>query len=259
MINKSIYSKTLTNDNKIILANVRNGNYIKTNLTYFNYIDESIKKNGYLNLEDVPSNLNRKNLVVLFNALQDIEFYLSKEEEANSLDIAFLAVTNKCNLECLHCSANSNPHGNEGLSRDNIFNIINQLETLKVPNLNITGGEPLIRKDIMKILDYTRKHYSGHITLSSNGLLFNEENAKKIIPLVDEISISVDGYDEETCSLVRGKGVLGLVYILFVGFLHTLEHLTVNNSISLYLVSMILSLIAFSYPRILDSTLLKLV
>lgn len=43
--------------------------------------------------------------------------------------------------------------------------------------------------------------------MSINGTLINEENVKKIINSVNQIDISIDGVDEDSCKVVRGPHV----------------------------------------------------
>lgn len=81
----------------------------------------------------------------------------------------------------------------------------------KVEYLAFTGGEPLVRRDILEILRYTRNHFLGKICLMTNGTLITNENVKEIVGCVDSIDISIDGVDEETCSQIRGKNVFNKV------------------------------------------------
>ena len=82
----------------------------------------------------------------------------------------------------------------------------------------LSGGEPLLRRDFWELSTYLRKRYSGKIIVSTNGLLINCRNVKHLIQVADQIEISLDGYDEQTCSLIRGKGVfekvISAVYLL---------------------------------------------
>lgn len=79
--------------------------------------------------------------------------------------------------------------------------------TLKPLQIVFTGGEPLLKKGIIQLLEYTRERFNGTIGIMTNGTLFTKENISKIIPLVDSIDISIDGIDEDTCALIRGQGV----------------------------------------------------
>ncbi len=74
-------------------------------------------------------------------------------------------------------------------------------------NITLTGGEPLLRSDFLTILGYLRSIYNGKITLMTNGTLITPKNVKEIVSQIDSIDISLDGADEESCAVIRGKGV----------------------------------------------------
>ena len=61
-------------------------------------------------------------------------------------------ITTKCNLNCKYCISNSNMSGDYGLSTEKAIEIINHLGKIGVNRLDFTGGEPLIRKDLKKLL-----------------------------------------------------------------------------------------------------------
>jgi radical SAM protein with 4Fe4S-binding SPASM domain len=66
-----------------------------------------------------------------------------------------------------------------------------------------TGGEPLIRKDLLEIFEYA-KIRGLKTALASNGLLINEYNAPEIVKIFDSIQISLDG-PEEIHNKIRGN------------------------------------------------------
>lgn len=212
MYKMTSFSKVLTRGNKVILCNVQNGSYIKTNKIYFEEINKIVNRLGSLSVDQLPDNIDKNNAKLLFSKLIEIDFYtINGLAKQNKLNIAFLAITNRCNLKCIHCSAMSKSDNIDNLSNSEIFNIIDQIDSLDVPNINITGGEPLIRNDIKEILKYSKVNYKGKVTLSTNGLLINNDNIYDIVNCVNEISISLDGYDEETCMKIRGMGVFNKV------------------------------------------------
>jgi len=79
-------------------------------------------------------------------------------------------ITGLCNLRCEHClSSAGDPLPNE-LSTEEAMRLLDYLETMKVFNINLSGGEPLMRPDIFDIIDYaSQKKFS--IDLLTNGAL----------------------------------------------------------------------------------------
>ena len=59
----------------------------------------------------------------------------------------------------------------------------------------------------MNLLEFIRKNYSGEVTISTNGTLIDLNNVKIITECVDKVDISLDGYNGETVSGIRGEGV----------------------------------------------------
>lgn len=106
-------------------------------------------------------------------------------------------VTRSCNLACVHCRASSKkgPYPGE-LSTEECYTVIDDIASFAKPVIIITGGEPLLRQDIFKIIAYGRRK-GLPMVMAPNGTLLNEENVEKIIASgIKRISISLDGADE---------------------------------------------------------------
>ena len=124
------------------------------------------------------------------------------------------AVTYRCNSRCKMCSIwRKIPGGStlreQELSLDQISHLFNESRYLKsLEEINLTGGEPLLRKDFQNIYQYLRKTYPRtSIIITTNGL-----NAKPIL-MEDEKDIfwtilvfSLDGLQETNDSIRGIKG-----------------------------------------------------
>jgi MoaA/NifB/PqqE/SkfB family radical SAM enzyme len=110
------------------------------------------------------------------------------------------AITKRCNLRCLYCSAwkNTSPE----LKTSQILEIINILASMGSRMIRFTGGEPLLREDIATIINY-----SGGLgllnTISTNGFLFSERADE--IKKLHGVSISLDG-PAQIHDSIRGTG-----------------------------------------------------
>ena len=90
------------------------------------------------------------------------------------------SVTHRCNLKCRHCYADAGqPFYNE-LSTEEGMDVIDQLVECGKPLLFISGGEPLMRNDIFKILSESVKK-GMRVILSTNGTLIDERIADTIV------------------------------------------------------------------------------
>lgn len=102
--------------------------------------------------------------------------------------------TNTCNLYCKHCYADSkNLVFDDELTTKEAKSFIDDLASFNVPVLLISGGEPLLRKDIFELIDYARSK-NIRCTISTNGTLINKQCAKAIKEAkVSYVGISIDG------------------------------------------------------------------
>ena len=103
-------------------------------------------------------------------------------------------VTNRCNLRCQHCyiNAEDQQYKNE-LSTEEARVFIKDLAQMQAPVLLFSGGEPLIRKDIIE-LGKMAAELGLRPVISSNGTLIDDELAKKIKDAgFQYVGISIDG------------------------------------------------------------------
>ena len=111
-----------------------------------------------------------------------------------------LRLTNRCNLKCLYCDVD---HSNkEELSTKKILSLIDQIAPHCI-FLVLSGGEPLLKKDIEKIINYAQKKEKIFVLLCSNGILIKEKIRE--IEKIDLLSISLDG-PLEIHDKLRGTG-----------------------------------------------------
>ena len=77
-------------------------------------------------------------------------------------DLTYLrvSITDRCNLRCTYCmpveGVETMPH-DELLSYEELYSVIEKFVSLGVKKLRITGGEPLVRKDIVEIVEAINK------------------------------------------------------------------------------------------------------
>lgn len=100
----------------------------------------------------------------------------------------------RCNLRCKHCYSISGDVDFAGeLTTSELFRVMDDLKTFRVPVLILSGGEPLLRPDIFDI-SRRAKDMGFFVGLSSNGTLIDERNIDTIAAIgYDYVGISLDG------------------------------------------------------------------
>jgi len=113
----------------------------------------------------------------------------------------------RCNLTCKHCYSISGDVDFPGeLSTAEVFRVMDDLKEFRVPVLILSGGEPLMRRDIFEIS--TRAKTMGfYVGLSTNGTLIDTGLAKRIHETgYDYVGISLDGIGETHDRFRRKNG-----------------------------------------------------
>lgn len=100
----------------------------------------------------------------------------------------------RCNLTCKHCySVSGDVDFPNELSRSEVFRVMDDLKAFHVPVLILSGGEPLLRKDIFDITARA-KALGFYVGLSTNGTLIDGDTADRIRGAgYDYVGISLDG------------------------------------------------------------------
>ena len=114
--------------------------------------------------------------------------------------LVFWETTAGCNLSCIHCRRIdvADQLMPNDLSRAEAFALVDDIVKVGTPILVLSGGEPLLRPDILEIARYG--HSAGlPVTLASNGTLIDAALAQAIHDShIKRVSISFDGADAAT-------------------------------------------------------------
>jgi len=113
----------------------------------------------------------------------------------------------RCNLNCLHCYSLSTDTDFPGeLNQAEVFSTMDDLKGFHVPVLILSGGEPLLRRDIFDISSHAKK-MGFYVGLSTNGTMITKDNISDIAGVgYDYVGISLDGIGETHDKFRRRQG-----------------------------------------------------
>ncbi len=118
-----------------------------------------------------------------------------------TIDYIRISVTDRCNLRCVYCMPEEGvmPMDHEDiLSYQEIVRICEAGARLGIRKVKITGGEPLVRKDIEKLIGQLSQIPGiDDITMTTNGCLLKEKGAALKAAGVSSINVSLDTLDPE--------------------------------------------------------------
>ena len=106
-----------------------------------------------------------------------------------------LDLTYRCNERCVHCYLDHEDHGE--MSTAEIKNLLDQMAEAGVLFLTLSGGEIMLRKDFLEILEHARALLFS-VKLKTNAILIREKEARRLHTLgVHSIQISVYSHRPE--------------------------------------------------------------
>lgn len=159
-----------------------------------------------------PGNSEDDCVIAFTNFLAKVEncqFYgdsISEEEKTiESINKkVHITLTNSCNMCCSHCFVSAGLVPRKELNVDEILAVVENIRKLNgTTDIVVSGGEPLIHREIMRLLQGIKDH---NISLFTNGTLINDDNYKTIADCCQEVQISFEGVTQAVYESIRGSG-----------------------------------------------------
>ncbi len=129
-----------------------------------------------------------------------------------NVDYLRISVTDRCNLRCIYC----NPLGDCGciepreiLRFEEIERIARLFTECGINKFRLTGGEPLVRKDIFRLVDKLATIPNiDELALTTNGVLLEPLAVQLKAAGLQRINISVDSAERESYKQITGFDLL---------------------------------------------------
>lgn len=127
-------------------------------------------------------------------------------------NVAALELTYRCNHRCLFCSCpweSDETYRKDELKTEQWFAVIDELMKNGVSAFTLTGGEPLMREDLMRIIEYILQK-GASLNMISNGRKIDDEFLNYIAKKKISICISIPGIE----TFVEHTGVDNVEHVL---------------------------------------------
>lgn len=149
-----------------------------------------------------------------FNRSFDMKNRLT-DSQGRVINYLRLSVTDRCNLRCSYCIPSSQrnfiPH-NEILSYEEIVKTLAVMAKNGLQKVRLTGGEPLVRKDIDLLVREIKKIQEiREVTITTNATLLSVHADRLKRSGIDRINISLDTLNPHTFEKITGKDELSFV------------------------------------------------
>jgi radical SAM protein with 4Fe4S-binding SPASM domain len=113
-------------------------------------------------------------------------------------------LTKKCNLRCPHCYMDAGRAAEQELTTEECVRLLDEMRVLGTEMVILTGGEPLLRRDIYDIARYA-SNLGLWVVMGTNGVLIDDRVAEKMVECgVKGVGISIDSIDPAKHDSFRG-------------------------------------------------------
>lgn len=140
---------------------------------------------------------------------------LLKDSYDRRIDYLRTSITDKCNLRCIYCMPSNGLKffkQKDVLTDDEILRFIKIARKHGLQKVRITGGEPLMRKNITSLISSIKNTGIHDLSLTTNGIRLATiaEDLKKAG--LDRVNISLDTMDPEKYRAITNGGDISLVW-----------------------------------------------
>ncbi len=113
-------------------------------------------------------------------------------------------LTRLCNLRCPHCYLSAGKRTEEELTTRECLGLVSEMRALGTEMVILTGGEPLLRKDIYDLASAAAEN-GMWVVMGTNGVLLDDRVAQRMVECgVKGVGISIDSIDPERHNSFRG-------------------------------------------------------
>ena len=139
-----------------------------------------------------------------------------KDQFGRRVEYVRVSVTDKCNLRCVYCMP---LEGLDWLKRENLLSyeeiasILRTMAGMGLEKVRITGGEPLVRKDLPHLVRMVSEIPGiEDISLSTNAVLLGDQAQELRDSGVNRVNVSLDSLQEERVdAIARRPGSFGRI------------------------------------------------
>lgn len=127
-----------------------------------------------------------------------------------------ISLTDRCNFRCFYCLPNGEPplaRKETILTFEEIEKIAEIFVSLGIEKIRLTGGEPLIRKDVPKLVEklFRLKPVLKDIALTTNGFDFPRHASALKAAGLDRVTLSLDSLDRRNFEDITGVDAIAKV------------------------------------------------
>ena len=119
-----------------------------------------------------------------------------------------ITLTNRCNVNCLYCHHDGMVKSKDEMTADELYTICKIAKKIGVRKIRLSGGEPLLKKDIIEIVERIASLDFKDISMTTNGILLGKYAQDLKDAGLDRVNVSLDTLNRETFEFITKKDYL---------------------------------------------------
>ena len=119
-----------------------------------------------------------------------------------------ITLTNRCNVNCLYCHHDGMVKSKDEMTADELYTICKIAKKIGVRKIRLSGGEPLLKKDIVEIVERIASLDFKDISMTTNGILLGKYAQDLKDAGLDRVNVSLDTLNRETFEFITQKDYL---------------------------------------------------
>ncbi len=122
------------------------------------------------------------------------------------LQEVWLNLTHRCTLACSFCYVPGIGLQAADMPLELARRVVEEAAELGVAHLVLAGGEPTLHPGLLDLLRVARRQGTLRVKLVTNGTRCDDAFVDELLPLVDDLQVSLDAAEESVHDAVRGRG-----------------------------------------------------
>ena len=134
-----------------------------------------------------------------------------RDDLGREVDYLRFSVTDRCNLRCVYCMPE---RGIDLVSHDEVLDFEESALAVRliarathIRKLRITGGEPLVRRNVVELISSLRDVPESEMVLTTNGLLLEQMAPSLASAGIARVNVSLDSLDDDRLSMMTRRRV----------------------------------------------------
>ena len=119
-----------------------------------------------------------------------------------------ITLTNRCNVNCLYCHHDGMVKSKDEMTADEVYTICKVAKKIGVRKIRLSGGEPLLKKDIVDTVRKINSLDFRDISMTTNGILLEKYAQDLKDAGLDRVNVSLDTLNRETFEFITQKDYL---------------------------------------------------